>query len=342
MAGVGGNGLQFINDLQVEAPNAMDAESPGFFKASLSATEKEDYINAVQCLWDRHSEQTPGFSAAQNLYDDFVATHIQQADTIHSTGLFLTWHRLSIWTWECGYKGYLPYWNWYECPDDPAGSAVFDGSATSIGGDGAYFQHDGTLIADRFLLPSGKGGGCVESGPFANRTIHLRPLAPEMQGLGPVMTSIRDFNPRCLRRDLSVAPQAAFNDVGLQKLMKGNDSSTVGAFQAALQHHSSMSSSGEPSTLHNEGHYSLGGDATCSPSSYNDPAFYLHHAMVDRIYWVWQALHPEQALTVAGSAGPSREVVMEDLLEMGTVGASYRIKDMLDTLGGSPLCYVYV
>ncbi|KAK7978679.1 hypothetical protein PG988_006169 [Apiospora saccharicola] len=337
------------------------AESPGFFKASLSATEKEDYINAVQCLWDRHSEQTPGFSAAQNLYDDFVATHIQQADTIHSTGLFLTWHRLSIWTWECGYKGYLPYWNWYECPDDPAGSAVFDGSATSMGGDGAYFQHNGTLIADRFLLPSGKGGGCVEGGPFANRTIHLRPLAPKMQCLSPVMTSIRDSNPRCLRRDLSVAPQAAFDDVGLHKLIKGDDFGAVGAFQAALQQRHSSSSSlvsssreeGEeeegPFTLHNAGHYSLGGDATCSPSSYNDPAFYLHHAIVDRIYWIWQALHPEQALTVAGSAGQksalgssSREVAMEDLLEMGTVGASHRIKDVLDTLGGSPLCYVYV
>ncbi|KAK8135198.1 monophenol monooxygenase (tyrosinase) [Apiospora sp. TS-2023a] len=133
MAGVGGNGLQFKNDLQDKATNALDAvklrkregctmenaaESPGFFRASLSTTEKDDYIHAVQCLWDRPSEQMPGFSAAQNLYDDFVATHIQQADTIHSTGRFLTWHHLFIWTWEsrlrkeCGYEGYLTYWKW--------------------------------------------------------------------------------------------------------------------------------------------------------------------------------------------------------------------------------------
>lgn len=47
-------------------------------------------------------------------YDDFVATHIQHALSIHLTGNFLPWHRWLIHEYEralreeCGYKGYQP------------------------------------------------------------------------------------------------------------------------------------------------------------------------------------------------------------------------------------------
>ncbi|KAK8085916.1 hypothetical protein PG994_000890 [Apiospora phragmitis] len=127
------------------------------------------------------------------------------------------------------------YWNWFECPDHLTDSPVFDGSDTSMGDDGDYFEHNGTLIANSFLLPSGKGGGCVKSGPSANRTIHLGPLQPKMQGMSPVMTSIRDYNPRCLRRNLSVVPAAAFIHQDLHNLITGDASRTVGSFQAELQ-----------------------------------------------------------------------------------------------------------
>ncbi|KAK8040095.1 hypothetical protein PG993_008506 [Apiospora rasikravindrae] len=308
------NGLQAINELQVEAIKSLEAQHAkreigcSIKNAavrrdwvSLTIPEKQDYSRAVQCLWDRPSEGRPAFSAAQNLYDDFVATHINQSEIIHSTGRFLTWHRLFIWTWEsrlrneCSYEGYLPYWNWFECPDDLTDSSVFDGSDSSMGGDGEYFEHNGTLVANNHFLPSGKGGGCVMSGPFVNRTVHLGPFQPGMEGLSPVMKSLQDHNPRCLRRDLSVAPAAAFTHQNLHNLITGDASRTIDAFQSELQ-----SSSRGTFSMHNAAHYSLGGDATCVASSYNDPASYLHHAMVDRLYWIWQALHPEQARSIAG------------------------------------------
>lgn len=69
--------------------------------------------------------------------------------------------------------------------------------------------------------------------------------------------------------------------------------------------------------------------------------------MLDRIYWIWQVLHPSEAGKVAGTLTlqnrpPTRDATVEEPLEMGVNGETVRIKDVLDTMGGSPLCYVYV
>lgn len=104
----------------------------------------------------------------------------------------------------------------------------------------------------------------------------------------------------------------------------------------------------------------------------NDPAFYLHHAMVDRVsppsalsghvaflggtaadggcsfapqvYWIWQALHPEMADTVEGTLTyrnripyASRDGTVDDLLDMGVLQEHRPIQDVLDTLGNTPL-----
>jgi tyrosinase len=36
-----------------------------------------------------------------------------------------------------------------------------------MSGDGEFFAHNGSLAGARTIsIPSGKGGGCIESGPF--------------------------------------------------------------------------------------------------------------------------------------------------------------------------------
>lgn len=61
----------------------------------------------------------------------------------------------------------LQYWNWFYKPDDPYTNPLFDGSDTSMGSDGAYMEHNGTLASQgNLFVPSGKGGGCVKSGPL--------------------------------------------------------------------------------------------------------------------------------------------------------------------------------
>ena len=87
----------------------------------MSKHERRSYIKAVKCL-AKLPAKTPAAiaSGAKSRYDDLVVTHIQQAFTIHGTANFLTWHRYYTWAFEqmlrneCGYKGYQPYYNWYE------------------------------------------------------------------------------------------------------------------------------------------------------------------------------------------------------------------------------------
>lgn len=53
---------------------------------------------------------------------------------------------------------------------------------------------------------------------------------------------------------------------------------------------------------HNSGHRWIGGDMA-SMASPNDPAFWLHHAQIDRIWSMWQANNPGEkaALSSAGA-----------------------------------------
>jgi tyrosinase len=144
-------------------------------RSALSATERKSYISAVQCL-SKKAPKTPSSAApgARNRYDDFVATHINQTLTIHGTGNFLGWHRYFTWAYEqalrneCGYQG---YYNWPKWANDPEHSPAFDGSDTSMSGNGVYEAHNATCIPSNDLcqisLPPGTGGGCVVTGPFA-------------------------------------------------------------------------------------------------------------------------------------------------------------------------------
>jgi len=64
---------------------------------------------------------------------------------------------------ECSFQGTQPYWNWGKYTDLPA-SPIFDGSETSIGGNGDYVPHAGGLMGMPFS--AGNGGGCVTKGPL--------------------------------------------------------------------------------------------------------------------------------------------------------------------------------
>ena len=131
-------------------------------------------------------------------------------------GNFLSWHRYFTWIWEkalreeCGYEGYQPYVNWGKYAHDIVGSPLFDGSETSIGGNGEYAPHNGTGIPSNdnpvIYLPPANGSGCVTTGPFKNMTVNLGPVAPSLYGLkaNPQADGL-GLNERCLRRDLSNA-----------------------------------------------------------------------------------------------------------------------------------------
>ena len=89
-----------------------------------------------------------------------------------------------------------------------------------------------------------------------------------------------------------------------------------------------------------------GRDFMVSPG---DPAFYLHHAMVDRVWWIWQNLDPFHRFnTVSGTRTllnqpPSGAVTLDDVLDMGYSGPvpPKTMRDTMSTVDG-PFCYIYL
>ncbi|KAK6063572.1 hypothetical protein SCUP515_12328 [Seiridium cupressi] len=130
----------------------------------------------------------------------------------------------------------------------------------------------------------------------------------------------------------------------LLNLTLGSAASSVETFQNDLQGRFSQGFLG----LHAAGHFSIGGDAGDLFSSPVDPAFWLHHSMLDRVWWLWQALHLDIADTIAGTITifnkpPSRNTSLADAIFMGQSNAPARpISDLLNTLGDSPFCYIYL
>ncbi|KAF4344290.1 monophenol monooxygenase (tyrosinase) [Fusarium beomiforme] len=328
---------------------------------SLSKKEKKSYIDAVKCLQSKPSKSPASFAAgAKTRFDDWVAVHLNQTQTIHYTGNFLTWHRYFTWLYEealrneCGYKGTQPYWDWaLTALSGLNKSPVFDGSDLSLSGDGEFIpnQPDIVLGASSGLppiyLPAGSGGGCVKSGPFKDMKVNLGPAALDLPGGGVAANpNPLDYNPRCLKRDLSDAVNRRFANATsiLNNILKPK---TVLDFQMQMQ--------GVPGTgdigIHGGGHYSLGGDPGRDVfTSPGDPAFYLHHSMIDRVWWIWQMLDPKERVSgknaVQGTntfldMPPSAETTLDDYVNIGWVGPERQIKDLMSTLSG-PFCYVYL
>ncbi|KAJ9134128.1 Tyrosinase central domain protein [Pleurostoma richardsiae] len=330
---------------------------------TLSKADRLSYINAVKCLQSKPAktpaEVAPG---AKTRFDDFVATHINQSLTIHYTGNFLSWHRYFTFLYEealrneCGYKGTQPYWDWAKTAvTGMEKSPIFDGSDTSMSGNGEYIgpQDDIILGASTGLppvyLPTGTGGGCVTSGPFKNMSVNLGPAALDLPGgieianpAGPL-----EYNPRCLKRDLTDAVNQAYANATavLSNILKPK---IIYDFQMQMQ---GVPGSGNIG-IHGGGHYSLGGDPGRDVfTSPGDPAFYLHHGMIDRTWWIWQMLDPATRIysdaAVSGTntflnSPASANTTLDDYVDYGyAAGPPRKIGDLLSTVSG-PFCYVYL
>lgn len=179
---------------------------------------------------------------------------------------------------------------------------------------------------------------------MSSMVANLGPVSPTMAGQEKANSSLA-YNPRCLKRDLTTYASSNWLTVNnLLNVTVGTASASIKTMQDEFQGRFSQGFLG----LHAAGHFSIGGDAGDLFSSPVDPAFWLHHAMVDRTWWLWQALHPNQAQTIAGTITifdkpPSRNATLDDALSFETVGVPSRpIRDLLNTLGDSPLCYIYV
>jgi tyrosinase len=153
------------------------------------------------------------------------------------------------------------------------------------------------------------------------------------------------WNPRCLKRDLTSYSSANWLTLGnLYNITLGDASKNIKTFQDELQGRFPDGFLG----LHAAGHFAIGGDGGDLFSSPNDPVFWMHHAMLDRVWWMWQALHLNQAKSIAGTITifnkpPSRDATLEDPIHFNYLNLpDVSNADVMSTLSGEPLCYIYL
>jgi tyrosinase len=312
---------------------------------SLTKLERTQYINAVHCMQTLPSKLDPAVvPGAKHRQDDFVATHINKTLSIHLDGIFLSWHRNFVWLWEtalieeCGYQGAQPYWNWALWCDDLAASPLFDGSATSLSGDGVYEPDQGPyIVGGGATLPHGTGGGCVTSGPFVNQTTNLGPFAFDLvfSGLPSNWTA---YSPHCLSRDLNNYIASRYgNQTAIDILM---NTTTIASFQ------DTMSGVDINLGVHGGGHFSIGlglQDFFASPA---DPAFFLHHGMIDRVWALWQGIGEGRVWELSGTStifngNSTPPVTLETLQDWGVLAEGTRETWSLLQVGEEGFCYRY-
>jgi len=319
----------------------------------MSNPERAAYINGVKCLQSRPSKLAALIPASRSGFDDFAAIHANQTRSIHFSGIFYAWHRHYLHLFEaalhehCGYpaKQGVPYWDWtldaYQA--GLAATLLFDGSPHSLGGDGEPDPAAAPYIVAGGTLPHGSGGGCVRAGPFANATVPFGPfnITHLLTGLP---TDWQRGTPHCLQRDL--------NDFALRRY---NGPAAVAAALAAKDVSEFQARTAGPADpgIHGGGHFSVGASMNDPFGSPQDPVFYLHHGMLDRVWALWQ----EGAGVVpgAGLAGrryrydgtsslfnaPDTPVVNnETVLAFGVLGSDVKMWETQDVSAGL-YCYRY-
>lgn len=213
-----------------------------------------------------------------------------------------------------------------------------------MGSNGAWIPGRGSRYwpTTKLNIPIGTGGGCVYAGPFVNYTVHMGPI--DAPGLEPVKNMF-DYNPRCLSRDLNPTVMSISNSFrNSTTLILDHD--RIDAFQGVLQHDNNFGQTAFTYSVHGGGHIGVGlvqGDVQASPG---DPAFWIHHGQIDRIWTTWQGLDPHSRLNAISGTHthrnkpPTPNMTLDEMLDFGFVGQPIKFADLMNTKSG-PFCYEY-
>ncbi|KAF5311339.1 hypothetical protein D9611_012620 [Ephemerocybe angulata] len=300
----------------------------------LTTKEKKAYIRAEKCL-----QKSPNFGLTANetftFHDGLTNAHAQGFVRYHAGPKFLPWHRWFVWHHGysleklCGYKGPVPYWdytldagpNFYSAP-------VFSNDPEIGFGDG------GSVPINE--LGGRAGGFIVDKGAFAN----YRPNLPLPHFL------VRNFTPDALYNPdnkYGIALSDTINKTARERVLSATD---------FWQFETMIDGLDEPNfrSLHNSGHFFLGGDAQSfnwldgtpwggsQVFGANDPLFYLHHGNVDHVWWEWQNKKEGYQYDFRGREGGTDSIC--DDLPLNNLGPDVPIGLALKT-EWYPQCYTY-
>lgn len=242
------------------------------------------------------------------------------------------------------------YWDWSldAEPQNNLSMAIYDTVVFSptegFGGNGKYVEMD-PEVEGIFRDWGRSGGGCVEEGPFTLPNFHVN--IGEKNGSS------------CLRRDF--LPAVLHVDADPKEVQEVLDQPNFAAFDRQMEGEPAF----DPPAIHAGGHFGIGGlmgqagDAANSPGgkyyssqrfwstllTATDLLFYMHHTMIDYVYWKWQQKDLEiRNNQVGGPVTPydytGTNVTMDFEIDLGDIAPSVPLRDTLDTQG-KLFCYTY-
>nr|GAT51082.1 di-copper centre-containing protein [Mycena chlorophos] len=317
---------------------------------SLTRSEQKDWIDSVKCLarlpHDPAFKPTvplaestiPPVNPKTSAYDDWVYMHMDLNIKVRFTGLFFPWHRWMVAAFEqtlrdkCGFKGTSPYWNYSIDAHDPHNSPLFKNldPETGLGGWGDP-RNDYTVYNGAFSNTSGWN--------LAYPTQHH------------------------LRRNFTIQPFVNSARFLPNKMIHG----FVGDYKGLQTYIEGFNGT------HQGVHLMLGGDlggncpanaqslipAECqnqNPTySPNEPIFWLHHGMIDKVWADWQQANPKNAHIYFGGqaealnnltyftefpTGAPPNYQLSSKMPADNLYPDPTIESVMSTTGGS-LCYIY-
>lgn len=172
-------------------------------------------------------------------------------------------------------------------------------------------------------------------------SINLGPFAVELVFSGGLPSNWTTYTPHCLERDLNNYIATRYNNQSaVDDLVAQPD---ITSFQAAMD---TLSPNSANIGSHTGGHFSLGLALIDFFVSPGDPAFFLHHAMIDRVWATWQAIDPETRLyalngtTVIFDPPGAPEATLDTIQSWGALGEEKRTGDLMNIDDGD-YCYGY-
>ena len=307
----------------------------------LTAQEKADFVAAVVALKEAPSPYNDNLS----WYDQFVYWHKHAfkcgLNASHMTPAFLAWHRQFLLMFEealasvAGEEMAIPYWDW---PDPNAAAVIF--SDDFMGGDGDPQQ-----------------GYAVTTGPFRKGNFYLNVVDPKamdpyryrylVRRLGADKIGERLPFELPTAEDIETALAIEKYDVAPFDVTSNPSKSFRNNLEGWRGEDGMHCEKGwvvpfghkhEPHVMHNVVHLWTAGlwgpeDAPKAGTmalntSNNDPVFWLHHAMVDRVWWLWQQQHDPDYRPLSGQ--PYGQNLNDPMWPYRTIGLDVAPADVLD------------
>jgi tyrosinase len=262
----------------------------------------------------------PGPDTPVSTYDLFVIWHQlammhmtppdqRDRNAAHSGPAFLPWHRLMLVLLELQLQRVLgdntvalPYWDWAADGDQPpaqqSNAALWD--AAHIGGNGSP----------------------IASGPFRPGafTVHIE-TTPTGQ--------LRQTN-RSLRRELALDAPSLPTTADVNALLHdGLDYDATPWDRSTAELRNRLEGWWNGPQLHNLIHVWIGGDMGPATSP-NDPAFYLNHCNVDRIWEAWMTSTGRNYAPPANAAASLTGHRLDDALYSVLIQQAVTPADVLD------------